>query len=133
VADQGRHRFAYAIVPGDIGNAVQEGYWLNLSERHIDGATPVAPLVTVDDPAVIVEAVKLADDRSGDVVVRIYESRGNRARATLHCALPIREAVITDLLERPLADGLALAPSGGSIELGLRPFQILTVRLCRDL
>lgn len=30
-----------------------------------------------------VEAVKSADDRSGDVVVRLYESLGGRAEATL--------------------------------------------------
>ncbi|MCF6468124.1 hypothetical protein FAF44_06875, partial [Nonomuraea sp. MG754425] len=32
--------------------------------------------VTVDDDAVVVTAVKLADDGSGDVIVRFHESRG---------------------------------------------------------
>ena len=35
------------------------------------------------NPGVVVEAVKLADDRSGDVIVRLYESRGARAEATV--------------------------------------------------
>jgi len=75
----------------------------------------------VDNPAVVVEAVKLADDRSGDVVVRLYESLGGRARATLHTSFPMTHVVETDLLERPL--------NSGSTDLELRPFQVLTLRL----
>lgn len=48
-----------------------------------------------------VEAVKLADDASGDVVVRIYESSGGRARGVLRTGFPLAGAQITDLLERP--------------------------------
>ena len=40
--------------------------------------------------AVVVEAVKLADDRSGDVVVRLYESLGGRATAPARARLPGR-------------------------------------------
>ena len=53
--------------------------------RHLAGDHPVAPLVTVSNPAAVVEAVKLAEDGSGDLVVRLYESpgagHGHRRRA----------------------------------------------------
>lgn len=99
--DLGTHRFTYALLPGaDVGHAVAEGLALNLPLR-VAQAPVVEPLVHVDHPAVTVESVKLAEDRSGDVVVRLYESRGGRARATLTPGFRVRRAEVTDLLERP--------------------------------
>jgi alpha-mannosidase len=131
--DQGIHRFRHALVPGAaIADAVREGYQMNLPERILNGSGPVAPLLAVDDEAVVVEAVKLADDRSGDVVVRLYESRGGRSSTVLRPGFAVRSAVETDLLERPL-DGAAPVPAGegGALPLDLRPFQIRTLRLQR--
>ncbi|MFI5479831.1 alpha-mannosidase [Streptomyces rubiginosohelvolus] len=124
--DLGVHRFRYALAPGaEVTDAVREGLALNLPLRA--AVAPVVPaLVSTGHPAVTVESVKLAEDRNGDVIVRLYESAGGRARTRLKVAFPVTEARITDLLERPLhpaetdEDGLVL---------DLRPFQILTVRL----
>lgn len=80
------------------------------------------------DPGVVVEAVKLADDRSGDVVVRLYESRGGRARTTLAAGFAVGRVQVTDLLENPTAE---LTCAQGVLALTLRPFQILTLRLAR--
>ncbi|MGY0019525.1 alpha-mannosidase [Streptomyces sp. YJ-C3] len=124
--DLGTHRFTYALLPGaTTGDAVAEGLALNLPLRVAE-APAVAPLVTVDDPAVTVESVKLAEDRSGDVVVRLYESRGGRATATLTASFPVAGADETDLLERPLRPA---DTSETGLALSLRPFQILTLRL----
>ncbi len=87
----------------------------------------MAPLVALDNDAVVVEAVKAADDRSGDVVVRCYESLGGRAAAILRPSFPVRSALVTDLLERQLAE-LEVGP-GNEVPVQLRPFQVLTVRL----
>jgi alpha-mannosidase len=128
-ADQGTHRFAVALRPGAaIGDAVAEGYRLNVPPRRFRGGREVAPLLTVSDPAVVVEAVKLADDRSGDVVVRLYESLGSRAATSVSTDFPHGSVVETDLLERPLPSSVALRPDG---MLGLRPFQIVTLRFTR--
>ncbi|MEU9232476.1 alpha-mannosidase [Streptomyces subrutilus] len=131
--DQGAHTLRFSLAPGaEIGDAVREGHALNLPERVVSGAGPVAPLLAVDNDAVVVEAVKLAEDRGGDVVVRLYESRGGRARAVLTAGFPVAGAVESDLLERPLAGSAVGAPTpDGAVALTLRPFQILTVRLRR--
>ncbi|AKZ59637.1 putative alpha-mannosidase [Streptomyces ambofaciens ATCC 23877] len=131
--DQGVHRFRHALVPGaDIGDAVREGWRINLPERRVPGAGEVAPLVTVDHDAVVVTAVKLADDGSGDVVVRFHEAHGGRARATLTAGFPVAEAAVTDLLERPAAEqGPAIEQDGERIAVRLRPFQLTTLRLRR--
>jgi alpha-mannosidase len=128
--DQGTHRLGYALVIGaDVSDARREGYRFNLPERAVPGSAAVAPLVSVDHEGVIVEAVKLADDRSGDVVVRLYESRGTRAAATLTAGFPLASSLVTDLLERPLDDPSSHQHQANGVRLTLRPFQILTLRL----
>ncbi|MEU3252444.1 glycoside hydrolase family 38 C-terminal domain-containing protein [Streptomyces sp. NPDC006997] len=129
--DQGVHRFRHALVPGaSIGDAVREGWRVNLPQRRREGAGPVAPLVSVDRDAVVVTAVKLADDGSGDVVVRCHEAHGGRARATLTAGFAVAGAVLTDLLERPLEGG-GVERDGERITVRLRPFQLVTLRLAR--
>jgi alpha-mannosidase len=138
-ADQGKHSLTVSVRPGaSIGDAVEEGYRTNLPTRVVQGGQGFAPLVSVDNPAVVVESVKLANDRSGDVIVRLYESRGARAEAQVSLTGPDGQrgasaVVATDLLERTgtygvrecgdLADGVA--------NLKLRPFQLVTLRFTR--
>ncbi|MFJ1990066.1 alpha-mannosidase [Streptomyces asiaticus] len=126
--DLGVHRFRYALLPGaGVAEAVAEGLALNLPLRTLPaGPAERAPLVSVDNPAITIESVKLAEDRSGDVVVRLYESQGGRAAGTLVTGFPVLGAEVTDLLERPLHEA---ATGPGGLTLALRPHQILTLRL----
>jgi alpha-mannosidase len=128
--DQGRHRLRYAFVIGvQVPDAIRAGYRMNLPERTVPGSADVAPLVGVDEDGVVVTAVKLADDRSGDVVVRLHEAHGRRGRATLSPSFPLAGVLVTDLLERELADEASHEVVDGEVRLSLRPFQILTLRL----
>ncbi|MFJ2116580.1 alpha-mannosidase, partial [Streptomyces sp. NPDC087850] len=135
-ADQGTHRFTYALLPGaSVEDAIAEGYALNLPLRlaATGPAAPVAPLVSTDGPAATVEAVKLADDRSGDVVVRLYESLGGRTHSRILPGFTHTGATVVDLLERPLADEQPLTvDEDGAVTVALRPFQILTLRFRRE-
>ncbi|MEW2164689.1 glycoside hydrolase family 38 C-terminal domain-containing protein [Streptomyces sp. NPDC007084] len=130
--DQGVHRFRHALVPGAaIGDAVREGWRINLPERRVAGSQEVVPLVGVGQDAVVVTAVKLADDESGDVIVRFHESRGGRSRATLTVGFAFEEVTVTDLLERPLADAAEPERDGERLRVALRPFELVTLRLKR--
>ncbi|MDM4761547.1 glycoside hydrolase family 38 C-terminal domain-containing protein [Galbitalea sp. SE-J8] len=132
-ADQGVHRMSVAIRPdAGVREAIEEGYRLNLQERIVLGAEPVASLVKITDrhgasSSVLVEAVKLAHDGSGDLIVRLYESEGARAAACVRLDVPIERIVRADLLERPLED-LVLADTAG-VDVTVRPFEIVTVRV----
>ena len=70
--------------------------------------------------------MKLADDGSGDVVVRLYEPFGARGAVQVTPGFETSGADVVDLLERPLSgdgwDGTTLT---------LRPFQIVTLRFHR--
>ncbi len=129
-ADQGRHVLRTSIrVGADVLDAAAEGYRLNVPPRAVTGAEEIAPVLTVDDPAVVVEAVKLAEDRSGDVVVRLYEARGSKARARVTPGFAFASVTETDLLERDVEpSALVAGASDGPVSLSLRPFQLVTLR-----
>jgi alpha-mannosidase len=129
-ADCGRHAFRFSVRPGaTIADAVSEGYRLNLPLREVSGADDVVPLICVDNPAIVIEAVKLAEDGSGDVVVRMYESLGGRAGASVHVDFDHTSVTETDLLERPLES--PASTTDGRTRVDLRPFQIVTLRIAR--
>ena len=133
-ADQGEHVLNVSVAVGaGIPEAVAEGYRRNLPLRVVEGVGDgtVEPLVAVDHPGIVVEAVKLAEDGSGDVVVRLYEAYGSRARGRLTAAFDVTGIVETDLLERTVDAAALRAVEGPVARLELRPFQIVTLRLSR--
>ena len=96
----------------------------------MEGAHGVEPLVTVFNEAIVIEAVKLAEDGSGDVIVRLYESLGERSAGLLKANFPVRGIRAVDLLERPV-EAPGVAAGLDSAELTLRPFQLVTLRFER--
>jgi len=130
-ADQGRHAFRVGIRPdAGIADAVHEGYRLNLPARSLRGSGPVAPLFAVSSDAIVIEAVKLAEDRSGDVIVRLYEAHGGRAVGEVTPSFYFGSVVETDLLERETPRAAVTGVATG-VQLSLRPFQLVTLRFAR--
>ena len=86
-------------------------------------STTVEPLVRIEGGPAYVEAVKLAEDGSGDVVVRLYEPLGARCRVTVTPTFETSGAEVVDLLERPLG-----GDDWDGATLSLRPFQIVPLR-----
>lgn len=131
-ADQGRHVFSHVLRLGaTIGDAVDEGYRLHVPPRALRGAQEVEPLVSVESDQVRIEAVKLAEDGTGDLVVRLYESLGGVARTRLLTDAMFTSAVVTDLHEDTLDALDVQVDERTSVELVLRPFQIMTLRFSR--
>jgi alpha-mannosidase len=132
-ADQGRHAVRLSLLPHGPGLAevVAEAERVDLPLRVVaDGTAAVAPppLVSVTGRAVEVDAVKVADDGSGDVVVRLHEAAGDRARLTVAADGRVMAASACNLLEEPTA---SYEVSDGIVATTLRPFELLTLRLTR--
>jgi alpha-mannosidase len=126
--DQGRQTCSYGLVIGaGIGAATAAGIGMNLPVRVVPGDHGFEPLVSVDGEGILVSAVKLADDRSGDLIVRVYESLGRRAAGTLRVHTGFTSARTASLLEGP--EGAPLPE--GQIPLRLTPFEVRTIRLAR--
>jgi len=117
-ADQGFHRFTYALMPhmGDWRNA---GVIEAAEDLNAVFGIPRS-LVMVDTPQVRVEAIKRAED-SEAVIVRLYEAWGRPCRTRITTTLPARRVTLCDLLERERSET--------SLELDFRPFQVVTLKL----
>ncbi len=128
-SDQGEHLMRFRIQPGaSISDAVALGYDLANPMRAVRSVAPIVPIVTSTDPAVVIETVKLAEDGSGDLIVRLYESLGGQARTVLRLDASAVAIESTDLLERRLENEPAVPGGGSTIELPFRAFQLRTVR-----
>ncbi|MFC9997113.1 alpha-mannosidase [Nocardia sp. NPDC127526] len=131
--DHGSHYFRHSLTPGaSIGDAVREGYRINLIPSAPGVAESVDPLFTIDNDAVVTSAVKLADDGSGDVVLRVYEAHGGRATALVSPGFDATGFTVCDLLERPLPPGDSALQEPAGVRLRLRPFQLMTLRFTRS-
>jgi alpha-mannosidase len=131
--DKGRHDVTVSLFPHGAGLAgvVAEAERLDLPVRVVvDGlaAAAPAPVVSVSGDGIEVDAVKLADDGSGDLVVRLHEACGDRTRATVASDRRITAASRCNLLEEA-ADGFEV--SDGIVAVTLRPFELVTLRLTR--
>ncbi|SNY68762.1 alpha-mannosidase [Paractinoplanes atraurantiacus] len=122
--DQGAQTCSYGLVIGaGVAEATEAGIAMNLPARVVTGDHGFDPLVSVEGDGIVVSGVKLADDRSGDLIVRVYESQGRRATGTLVVHTDVRSAQTVSLLERPIE------AAGDALTLQLTPFEVRTIRL----
>lgn len=131
-ADQGEHHFTYSLLPHQSRwgtETVAQGYLLNFpvlsAASSSEAAQPDRHLLRTDAPWAVIETVKPAQDGRG-VIVRLYESQQRRGKVRLSTGYPLAQAYACDLLETDLAP-LDVQPN--FVELFLKPFQIVTVRL----
>ena len=131
-ADKGEHDFTYSYYVWDGPfmdcGVVREGYALNVPLTQSAGRCPTHSLMQVDAPTVIIDTVKLAEDGSGDVIVRLYESKHAQTAATLSLGFPAAKAFVCDMLENPQQE---LAVNTNAVTLAMRAFEIKTVRIKR--
>ncbi|GAA1228920.1 alpha-mannosidase [Microbacterium phyllosphaerae] len=124
--DHGHHAIEVGFVIGaDAAIATAEGIALNSPATRMHGGREVEPLVSVEGEGIVVSGVKLADDGSGDVVVRLYEALGRRTTGSISAGFEHREIREVSLIEDAIDD----ARIGG--ELRLRPFEVRTLRIAR--
>ena len=129
-ADRGVQIFSYALYAwnGSFANSgiVHEAYELNCPVTVTVGSTGTQSVFSVSAPNIIIETVKAAEDRSGDVIVRLYESKHTATRCILTTNLLVNKAIETSMLEEYAGD---LNLDGNGITLEFRPFEVKTIRL----
>ncbi|RDX06302.1 alpha-mannosidase, partial [Bifidobacterium longum] len=141
--DQGTHSFAWSLVAdADMNAVLDEAARLN---SPVIGELPdLAPLVSLADVTgtIVLDWVKLADDGSDDLIVRLYEAAGGNAAAALRLDAALADAKArvqeVNLMEEPELDTelpRALAgdepmPADGAV-VSLAPFQLATLRIRR--
>ena len=130
--DQGENRFRYSydVWSGDWLHSpvVADALRLNTSAAVVAGVAPTRSYLSVDAPGVLVDAVKLAEDGSGDMILRLYESKQARTRARLTLDMPVSACAECNMLEQVKAP---VALVDGCVELEFHPFEVKTLRIKR--
>jgi alpha-mannosidase len=137
-ADLGRHEFTYAFYSWDgkfdDSAIVRRSRELNIHPMVLPGKPGsdqtlepgLCSLFRLEPTNLVIQTLKPADDGSGDLILRLYESMKTSTRGVLEFGFPLREAWFCDLLENKIAP-LTLQEGGLVLEFG--PFGIKTLRL----
>jgi len=157
--DNTTHQFTYSLTAweGSFYNSpvVREGYELNIPPLVLSGASPLVLSDTSwefaensapnhkksyfsleDDGNIILDTIKPAEDGNGDIIVRLYESKYAACESVLNINLPVKKAILTDMLEndiKPLAVERDKKEQNqaeqSKIKLCFNPFEVKTIRL----
>lgn len=129
-ADKGIHHFTYAYYIWDgafsNSNVVHEAGEINNPVYQGCGTANEQSFFSVDDPALVIETIKLAEDNSGDIILRLYESMQGRRETVLSTCFKIKQAWLCSMLEEKEKE---LQIGNSSILLNFKPFEIITLRL----
>jgi alpha-mannosidase len=138
-ADDGEHRFAYALVVHDGVDDLEQVHLAaerfnnpvlvlanGGSEAPRDTATAASfSFASVDNDRVTLETLKQAENGRG-LILRVFEHANRRADATIRFGVPVATVERVNLME----DGAEALPlEDNAIKLALRPFEITTLRV----
>ena len=133
-ADQGIHSFTYSIYPHNgtfvSSDTPKQAYYLNypmyaVKARGEESSLPESfSMISPDRENLICETVKEAED--GDsLIVRLYESKNIKGKATLSLGFEAKKCFVCDLLERELSE---LPIEDGKVSLDFGGFEIITLK-----
>ncbi|CAN6638477.1 alpha-mannosidase [Trichomonascus vanleenenianus] len=149
-ADMGKHAFRYALFPhsGPVSSEVViEAFNFNhtISRFHKDPGLENRDLNLVQlkgTPSLIMSTIKRHEDdkevsrgilpvrqKGTNVIVRVYDSLGGRARGRLCTSKPIKKAFKVNILEDDIEE---IPANGNEALIELRQFEIATYRLELD-
>ena len=144
-ADQGIQEMKYSlyVFNGSLAESglVQEAYNLNNPPVSIPVSASFAGVssgvgigsgagksfFSLDSNDVMLETVKPADDGSGKIVLRLYETTGKSASCVVTTLLNVKSVYETDMAENQKIG--ALKTKDGKFALDFRPFEIKTIVL----
>ena len=134
-ADEGHHDFTYSVYPhaGTWREAqtVHRAYELNapllarVETAHEGDLDAVQGLVCADNPRVVIDCIKKAED-SDDLIVRLYEAYGTRGEVKLTFGrTPVRVAEC-DLMEE---NEMSLSVDDSAVSFEVKPWEIRTFKV----
>lgn len=129
-ADRGMNQFTYSLYAWDgpfLNSQVEkEAYSLNCPVKVMNGSASFQlPLAKTDADNIVIDTIKPAEDRSGDIIIRLYECMNAAVRTEFTTSLSCREICPCNMLEEPEGESI----SGNTASLSFRPFEIKTLRL----
>ena len=132
-ADKEIHEFTYSLYPHGCSyldsETIENSYYLNQPLLSFEGETELDKfsLASTDKKNVVIETIKYAEDGSGDIIIRLYESQNTRTKFKLDATIKFDNAYLVNLMEEH--DQKIDSVDDGRIELDIKPFEILTIKL----
>lgn len=130
-ADNRVHHFTYGFTAWEgsfaDSDVVRQGYELNVKPEIYAGALETFSAAGIDKANVLLDTMKPAEDGSGDVILRLYESKKAAVTAKVRCALGSR-AYLCDMLENVREE---IPVEKGEMTLAFGAFEVKTVRMKR--
>lgn len=138
-----RHFIQYCLLPH--GESLQESEVIPFSQnynqplRYMEHKPTECGLngmsfFTVNTKQVILDTVKMTQDDSGDIVLRMYEAFGGRTECTVKIGFDVKKVNICNLLEDEAEEVTVTKAENGSggcyISLYFEPFEVKSVRIC---
>ena len=148
-ADNKVHHFTYAFTAWEgsfmDSDVVRQGYELNVKPYVAAGSGQDFSLLSIDRGNIILDIMKPAEDGSGDLILRLYESKKAAVTARIQfspellgagsalnggedCA-PDCHVYACDMLENVTEE---LPVTDGALVLSFHPFEIKTIRISRE-
>ena len=132
-ADNRKHSFRYAFTAWtgtyEESDVVEQGYDFNDAPVVLEGRCGLPFAYACDCPNVFLDAVKPAEDRSGDLILRFYEAKNMPCTAKISLTgLGIKKVQFCDLLENSVGE-LTAEKDGFVLPFG--NFEVQTVRISR--
>ena len=129
-ADNREHHFTYGFTAWEgsfaDSDVVRQGYEMNVKPVITAGVVDTFSAFGVEKDNVILESVKLAEDGSGDLILRLYEAKKAAVNTKVFTALNVAQAWTCDMLEKKEAE---VAVEDNTVSLDFRAFEIKTLRL----
>jgi alpha-mannosidase len=138
MADFGEHDFKYSLYPhtGSWNEETQREayllndpilvYWSKVEGRKSKRVSSLQSLVSCSSPNAIIETIKRAEDGNG-IIFRLYESQRKRGNVKVQFGRAVESVWSTNLLEEN--ESAISVDHDDSIQLNLRPYQIVTLRV----
>ena len=147
-ADNKVHHFTYAFTAWEgsfmDSDVVRQGYELNVKPYVAAGSGQDFSLLSIDRSNIILDTMKPAEDGSGDIILRLYESKKAETSAGVQLSPELLGAggalnrgedrasdchvYACDMLENVTEE---LPVTDGALALSFHPFEIKTVRISR--
>lgn len=129
-ADNKIHRFTYGFTAWEgsftDSDVVRQGYELNVKPLVTAGSTKTFRAVQVEKENVILDTLKPAEDGSGDLILRLYESKKASVSTRVACSFGGCRAYLCDMLENAEEE---IPVENGGIRLEFKAFEVKTVRV----
>ncbi len=131
-ADRGIQTFTYSFMPFTQNlfdsNVVTEAFELNRPVIVKTGYAEEKSMMSVDKKNIIIDTVKTAEDASGDIIVRLYESKNSFTPCKLDLGFDVKKAYVTNMLEENEKE---IDVNNNSISLNFGVFEVITLRLAK--